>query len=135
MNPRHSAIGLVVADMRTSVAFYRLLGVPFASDADDHEEAEIAPGLRLMLDTEASLAAYAPGWVAPTGDPRASLAFEVDSPAEVDQLCTTLLAAGARSDLEPWDAFWGQRYASLLDPDGNRVDVFAALDGPAAADA
>ena len=28
---------------------------------------------------------------------------------------------------EPWDAFWGQRYATVLDPDGNSVDLFAAL--------
>jgi uncharacterized glyoxalase superfamily protein PhnB len=27
----------------------------------------------------------------------------------------------------PWDAFWGQRYAFLQDPDGNRVDLFAPL--------
>lgn len=127
MDPRPSAIGLVVADMRTSVAFYRLLGVPFASDADDHEEADLAPGLRLMLDAEASLAAYAPDWVRPTGGPRASLAFEVTSPAEVDALHARLVAAGARTTHEPWDAFWGQRYASVLDPDGNGVDVFAAL--------
>lgn len=26
-----------------------------------------------------------------------------------------------------WDAFWGQRYATALDPDGNAVDLFAVL--------
>ncbi len=26
-----------------------------------------------------------------------------------------------------WDAFWGQRYAILHDPDGNGVDLFAPL--------
>jgi uncharacterized glyoxalase superfamily protein PhnB len=25
----------------------------------------------------------------------------------------------------PWDAFWGQRYAILEDPDGNHVSLFA----------
>ena len=33
---------------------------------------------------------------------------------------------------EPFDAFWGQRYATVRDPDGNAVDLFAAL--PSAAD-
>ena len=28
---------------------------------------------------------------------------------------------------EPWDAFWGQRYASVKDPDGNQIDLFAPL--------
>ena len=27
----------------------------------------------------------------------------------------------------PWDAFWGQRYAMIRDPDGNEVDLFAPL--------
>src|SRR6266487_2250142 len=29
--------------------------------------------------------------------------------------------------LEPYDAPWGQRYATILDPDGNMVDLFALL--------
>ena len=28
---------------------------------------------------------------------------------------------------EPWDAVWGQRYAVVHDPDGNPVDLYAAL--------
>jgi hypothetical protein len=28
----------------------------------------------------------------------------------------------------PWDAFWGQRYAVIRDPDGNTVDLFAPSD-------
>ncbi|MFL6036949.1 MAG: glyoxalase, partial [Gaiellaceae bacterium] len=28
---------------------------------------------------------------------------------------------------EPFDAFWGQRYATVVDPDGNAVDLFAPL--------
>ena len=27
----------------------------------------------------------------------------------------------------PFDAFWGQRYATVHDPDGNPVDLFAPL--------
>jgi hypothetical protein len=27
----------------------------------------------------------------------------------------------------PWDAYWGQRYALLGDPDGVRVNLYAAL--------
>jgi hypothetical protein len=29
--------------------------------------------------------------------------------------------------LNPYDAPWGQRYATVLDPDGNIVDLFAPL--------
>ena len=37
----------------------------------------------------------------------------------------TLMAAGVESHKEPWDAFWGQRYAVVKDPDGNHIDLFA----------
>ena len=30
----------------------------------------------------------------------------------------------------PWGAFWGQRYASLPDPDGNGVDLYPPSGGP-----
>ena len=35
--------------------------------------------------------------------------------------------AGHTSRSDPFDAFWGQRYATVLDPDGNPVDLYAAL--------
>ena len=38
-----------------------------------------------------------------------------------------MVAAGFEGHLEPWDAFWGQRYATLRDPDGIGVDLYAAL--------
>lgn len=27
--------------------------------------------------------------------------------------------------MSPWNADWGQRYAVVLDPDGNGIDLFA----------
>ena len=38
-----------------------------------------------------------------------------------------LLEAGGTSHKEPWDAFWGQRYAQVADPDGTIVDLYAPL--------
>ena len=35
--------------------------------------------------------------------------------------------AGHASKTAPRDAFWGQRYAQVIDPDGNVVDLFARL--------
>jgi uncharacterized glyoxalase superfamily protein PhnB len=45
----------------------------------------------------------------------------------VDSLYAELTGAGYEGHLAPWDAFWGQRYAVLRDPDGNDVALFAAL--------
>ena len=38
-----------------------------------------------------------------------------------------LLGAGYEGKKAPYDAFWGQRYADLVDPDGNVVHLFAWL--------
>ncbi len=58
---------------------------------------------------------FSPGWTAPTGSPRINLAFLLDTPAEVNALYEVLVAGGAESDVAPFDAQWGQRYATVLD--------------------
>jgi uncharacterized glyoxalase superfamily protein PhnB len=126
---RLNVIGIVVADMAKALAFYRLLGVsvPDGSDGEPHVEAPLGGAAKLAFDTEATIESFHPGGVAPAGGGRISLAFEVGSPAEVDSLFATLTGAGAHSELEPFDAFWGQRYATVRDPDGNGVDLYAPL--------
>ena len=127
MTPRCDAIGLVVADVAEAVRFYRLLGLNFSVDGEDHAEADLAGGIRLMLDTEDSIRSFTPDWVRPSGSPRIALAFQFDSPNEVDLMFGELLEAGYQAERQPWDAVWGQRYASVLDPDGNGVDLYARL--------
>jgi catechol 2,3-dioxygenase-like lactoylglutathione lyase family enzyme len=122
-------IGIAVADMRTSLAFYRRLGldIPEGAETDDHVEIRLPNGLRLAWDKIEMLRTFDPDWTEPSGSPRMNLAFLCDNPAEVDRVHGELVAAGYHSHKEPWDAFWGQRYAVMHDPDGNGVDLFAAL--------
>jgi len=110
--------------------FYRQLGLefPMGSETDYHAEAMLPRGLRFALDTEASVRGFDRSWMAPSGDHRAALAFLCEGPAEVDRLYAELTAAGHAGHLPPFDAPWGQRYAMLRDPDGNGVDLFAALE-------
>ena len=54
-----------------------------------------------------------------------NLAFACDDPADVDAIYADLVGAGYRGHLAPFDAFWGMRYATILDPDDNGVDLFA----------
>lgn len=127
MTPRLDLIGLVVADMAASLAFYRLLGFDLPADADDqpHVEVTLDGGLRLAWDTESTVRSFDAHWSAPTGGHRVALAFDCGSPAEVDSTYDELVAAGATGHLSPFDAVWGQRYAVLLDPDDNAVDLFS----------
>jgi len=124
--PSLNAIGIVSKDLAASIRFYGLLGVTFPALEGDHVEAVLPSGLRLMLDDLELIKKLDPEWTAPQGHP-ISLAFECASPEEVDVVHAKVAAAGHASKTAPWDAFWGQRYAQVLDPDGNVVDLFAAL--------
>jgi uncharacterized glyoxalase superfamily protein PhnB len=129
MAPTLNAIGLVVADMGKSLAFYRRLGldIPESANAEPHAEVQLPGGMRLLFDTVDTIRSFDPGWSAAPGSPRASLAFQCADPAEVDRIYADLVQAGYEGHKEPWDAFWGQRYALVHDPDGNGVDLFAAI--------
>jgi catechol 2,3-dioxygenase-like lactoylglutathione lyase family enzyme len=129
MTPRIDLLGLVVADMDRSLAFYRSLGleIPTVDAAAPHVEAELPGGLRIAWDTEATIRSVDPAWTPPSGGHRIGLAFLCADAAEVDSVFARLVAAGNPGHLEPWDAVWGQRYAVVLDPDGNAVDLFAPL--------
>ena len=121
-----NAIGIVASDTARSIAFYRLLGVDFPKDGEGHIEATLPSGMRFMLDAEEVVKSFRPDWTRETGN-QLALAFECGSPAEVDELYASVADAGFDAEKEPWDAFWGQRYAQLRDPDGVPVDLFAPL--------
>jgi catechol 2,3-dioxygenase-like lactoylglutathione lyase family enzyme len=130
MKLRPAVIELVVSDMAATLAFYRQLGLDIPADADTqpHVDVDLGGGLRLAFDTEDTLRSFDPAWTAPSGGGhRVGLAFECDGPAEVDAGWKELTAAGYHGHLEPWDAFWGMRYAVVHDPNGVPVDLFAPL--------
>jgi uncharacterized glyoxalase superfamily protein PhnB len=124
--PELNAIGIVASDLGRSIAFYRLLGIELPEDGEGHIEAELPSGVRLMLDSEEVIRSFRPDWTREAGN-QLALAFECSSPEEVDELYERVTRAGYDAEKEPWDAFWGQRYAQLRDPDGVPVDLFAWL--------
>lgn len=130
MTPRLDVFELVVSDMAGALAFYRKLGldIPAGADAAPHVEVQLPGGLRLLVDTVETIRSFDPSWQPSTGGPSASLGFACDSPDDVNATFKEMVAAGYAGHLEPFDAFWGQRYASLRDPDGHGVDLFAALE-------
>ena len=129
MTVRFAVIGVVASDMAASLAFYRRLGLVFPEGAETlpHAEAGLPGGPTLALDTEETVRSFHPGWQPPAAGGRVSLAFRCGSPGEVDAVYGDLVGAGYHGELAPWDAVWGQRYATVLDPDGNGVDLFAPL--------
>ncbi len=131
MKLKPALVELVVADMATTLAFYRRLGLDVDADADaeEHVDIDLVGGMRLAFDTESVIRSFDPEWSPPTGGHRAALAFDCGAPEQVDAAWAELTGAGYEGHLAPWDTFWGMRYAVVHDPDGTPVDLFAGLPG------
>ena len=121
-------IGIVVTDMGAALRFYRMLGldIPDGKEGEAYVDVITPNGYRISWNTLAMVKGLEPDWVEPRGV-RMAMAFKCDSPGEVDLVHAKLTAAGYRSHKVPFDAFWGQRYATVLDPDDNSVDLFAPM--------
>lgn len=127
-----STIGIWTRDLPASLAFYRLLGLaapdpsgaPFAS-------LTLANGLTVLWTTDDVVRAYDPDRPAPERGSRVQIEIQHDTPADVDATYQTALEAGHTGHLPPFDAFWGARFAVLLDPDANPVALTSPTTAPA----
>ena len=123
------AVGIISKNLKESAKFYMLLGMELKQvGGPDHLEATMPAGVRLMVDSEDLIKKLNPDWQRPTGS-GIVLCFKQNSPADVDRKYEEIISSGFATIKEPWDAFWGQRYASVYDPDGNQVDIFANIEG------
>jgi uncharacterized glyoxalase superfamily protein PhnB len=118
-------IGIVTEDMAKSLEFYRnIFSIPEGLESEGHVEITLENGLRFAWDTVEVMRSFEPHY---TFAPKQVGAFLCNNAAEVDMKYRDLISKGSRSVKEPWDAFWGQRYALVADPDGNILDLFAPL--------
>lgn len=121
-------VGIVVADMAASLKFYRVLGLPIPDglDGEDNVDFKAPNGVTLGFLTMELARQADPDFVTPTGQSM-NLQFLVDQPAFVDVVYQRLMESGYESYAGPWDAFWGQRFARVKDPDGRIVNIYAYL--------
>ena len=121
-------VGIVVKDIPRAITFYRLVGLAFpdAAEGEDYVEVKTPNGYRISLNAESMVKEHSPDWKRPVGQ-RLELAFLCGSPKEVDEAYDKIVAAGHEGVKAPWDAFWGQRYAIVADPDGTHISLFAPL--------
>ncbi len=121
-------INLVVADMEATVKFYRRLGLSIPDTEPDfqshHRTAHLSGGIDLDFDSIKFAQHWDKGWRTGAG----VIGFKVDSRERVDALYADMTAAGYAGQQEPYDAFWGARYAIVEDPDGNAVGIMSPVD-------
>ena len=122
-----AAVAVSATDLSRAVAFYELLGFRFPPLQGDTKHVESEAGVRLMIDEAAFLTSL--HGEAPRPGNTAGFAILFDTPQGVDDAAARLADAGHTVITPPYDAPWGQRYATVADPDGYRTDLFALLPG------
>jgi len=129
---RLDQINLIVRDVAASRAFYTRLGLDFGDRHDpvwDDHHVSALPAGGAPIDVDLDSVSFAPKWNAGwPGGPGAVLGFKVDSRQAVDDLVAALAGDGVPVQQEPFDAFWGARYAVVGDPDGNGVGIMSPID-------
>jgi catechol 2,3-dioxygenase-like lactoylglutathione lyase family enzyme len=131
--PVFNQLNLVVRDMDAAVRFYRMLGLDISSTAGDwpsgsgarHVGGQPAGGAHLDLDNGEMTRIWA-GQVLEPG--AAVIGFSVPSRDAVDDKFAQLTAAGYRGRRQPYDAFFGSRYAIVEDPDGHFIGLMSPAD-------
>ena len=128
--PVFDQINLVVRDMDATVEFYARLGVEVAPSVAPwarHHRALSAPGgLDFDLDSTEFATRWNSGW--PPGQTGVVIGFRLASREAVDATYDDLTGAGYTGQQPPFDAFWGARYAVVVDPDGHSVGLMSPAD-------
>lgn len=123
-------LNIVVPDVAEAVDFYRLLGVEIPETLPEwqvhHREFESGDGLDAGLDSQAFAPDWNRGWPAQTSG--VVVGFRVARRDAVDELHARVVAAGHRSQQEPYDAFWGARYAIVEAPGGTSIGIMSPVD-------
>ena len=122
MQQRVSLITLGVGDLTRARDFYEALGW----HSDSPHESDVVffqtGGMVFALWDRDKLAADS-GVTSGHGYGGVTLAYNVRSPAEVDEVVETARRAGATVTREPGETFWGGYSAAFADPDGYPWEV------------
>lgn len=121
------AIGIISDDMDKSIEFYQCFGLDFEMFGEnEHAEALLPSGVRLMIDSKELMKKLYPNKEIKRGN-SIVLCFKFETSSELDERFHFLSDSKYSVLKSPEDMFWGQRYASVEDPDGNQVDLFCTL--------
>jgi len=133
---RFAGLNLVANDFDATVGFYRLLGVDIpedkiwrtASGPHHSEGVPMGESAELEIDSSALACVYNGGYREAPRLPGSVLSFALPTRDAVDALYGQILAAGHLTRQQPFDAFWGARYAVVADPDGRDVGLMSPSD-------
>lgn len=109
-----SAVTLFTADMARAVRFYQAIGFVLRYGGESAEFTSFHVGAGYLNLTPGS----------PPGRSWGRMVLYVD---DVDAMYQRVRAAGIRTETEPADAPWGERYFHVRDPDGHEMSFARPL--------
>lgn len=117
-------VGIIVDSMEQAILFYERLGFEVLGEKEAEYVELNNQGIRISLNTKKMIEGIY-GYPPKSEGDKIELAFLCDSAAEIDQRCATMKDYGYEIFRAPWQAFWGQYYAIIKDPDGNLLSLFS----------
>lgn len=129
-------INLLVNDMAASIEFYRLLELeipdpfewPAGSRAENVDDIQSDNGCYMALDSYQMARIWNPQFDPYRRQGNIVIGLLVETRGDVDRLYEKVKSAGHPVGQEPYDAFFGSRYAIVIDPDGNQVGLKSPID-------
>ena len=120
-------VNLIVTDVARATEFWALLGW---ESTPRHPKAALLSfpnGMNLVLHEPEFARLWDPAYAGPAAG---STVVDLNLPTReaVDDTHARVVAAGYTSSVEPWDTFFGARYAIVCDPDGHRIGLKSPQD-------
>jgi predicted lactoylglutathione lyase len=120
-------VNLIVTDLTRAKEFWALLGW---QSTPRHPKAALFSfpnGMSLVLHEPDFARLWDPAYA---GVSAGSTVLDLNLPSReaVDDSHARVVGAGFRSTVEPWDTFFGARYAIVCDPDGHRIGLKSPQD-------
>ncbi len=119
-------VGIMVDDMAVMIRFYRdVLGFEIKEKEDTYNVYLEKDGTLFLLFRKSDFEkltdrtySYCAGV-----NGHYEIALSVDNYDQVDKTFSEVVAAGAKSIMEPRTMFWGQRTSYIADPEGNLIEI------------
>lgn len=120
-------VNLIVTDLERAKEFWATLGFPSAPRHPKAAVIAFASGMNLVVHEPDFARHWDPAYAGPLAGSTV-IDINVSSRSDVDDLHDRVVAAGYDSSVEPWDTFFGSRYAIVSDADGHRVGLKSPQD-------